>query len=155
MMGEPDGTTRDWGADDDPHVVATEMVRAVEAAIDGEDWPAIEALVQRLHAADLADLIGLLARDDRDTLIHWLGDNIGPETVLELESAVLESLFGDAAPARIAAWHDDLDADDAIDLLEQLDADRLDEVLHAVPPPERAQTREGLAFPEDSAARMM
>ena len=155
-MSEPEGTIRESaGGADDPHAVGPEVVRAVEGAIDAEDWREIEALVQPLHAADLADLIGFLGRDDRATLIHWLGDNIDPETVIELDPAVLENLLADTAPARIAAWLDDLDTDEAISLLEQLDEERLDEVLHAVPAPERARIQEGLAFPEETAGRMM
>ncbi len=155
-MSEPEVTTAERdGSPNDVHVVGTDYVRVVENAIDEENWSELEVLIQPLHAADLADLIGLLGRDDRDTLVAWLGDELDPEMVIELEPSVLEGLLAGLDPEPIARWIADLDTDDAISLLERMEADARDEVLHRVPAPGRAQVREGLAFPEDSAARLM
>ena len=140
---------------DDVYAVSAELVRAVEAAIDDERWDALQDLLDPLHAADLADLVEVLPRDDRQTLVAWLGGGLEPEVLTELEEAVLEGVLAQLTPADLARAVGELDTDEAVYLLENLPAERLEEVLHAIPAPDRVAVEEGLAYPEDSAGRLM
>ena len=97
----------------------------------------------------------MLPRDDRERLIDWLGADLDPDVLTELDEVVLEGVLAQLAPSDLAHAIGELETDDAIYLLENLSEDRLDEVLHAVPAPDRAAVQEGLSYPEDSAGRLM
>ena len=140
---------------DEVYAVSTDLVRSVEAALDDERWPDLQGLISSLHVADLADLIEMLPRDDRERLIDWLGADLDPDVLTELDEVVLEGVLAQLAPSDLAHAIGELETDDAIYLLENLSEDRLDEVLHAVPAPDRAAVQEGLSYPEDSAGRLM
>ena len=149
------GSVFDPAESDDVYAVRPDLVRAVQFALDEERWPDLEALVTPLHAADLADLIEMLPRDGRERLIVWQGGDLDPEVLRELEETVLEGVLELLSPLDLAQAIGELDADDAVYLLENLSEDRLEEVLGAVPAPDRLAVQEGLAFPEDSAGRLM
>ena len=58
---------------EDVYAVDTELVRAVETAAEAGDAPALTALLSELHPADIADLLGILARLDSQEP-HCSGD---------------------------------------------------------------------------------
>jgi magnesium transporter len=64
---------------------------------------------------------------------------------------VLEQL----GPAQAGAAIAQLETDDAIDILEDLDPTEQMALLETLPMPERAAVEAGLAYPEDSAGRLM
>jgi magnesium transporter len=153
-MTQPEGTAAESRPETE-EVVGPALVRDVTAALLAQDAAAARALVADLHAADLADLIDVLPRDRRAELVDALADGLDPDVLVELEYEVLEDVLARLPPERIAAAVVELDTDDAILLLEHLDEERHDQVLAALPPPERAAVETAMAFPEDSAARLM
>ncbi|MEQ9641801.1 MAG: magnesium transporter [Alphaproteobacteria bacterium] len=140
---------------DADEVVDRALVREVSAALQADDPAAVHGLVDELHVADLADLIDILPRDRRAQLIDLLGDQLDPTVLPELEYEVLTDVLEQLTPGRIAAAVSALDTDDAIVVLEYLDEERHDQVLAVLPPPDRAAVEAALAFPEESAARLM
>jgi magnesium transporter len=68
---------------------------------------------------------------------------------------VREDIIEQLGPARTAAAIAGLETDDAIDVVAELDHDDRRQVLDAIPPAERALIEEGLAYPDDSAGRLM
>ena len=80
---------------------------------------------------------------------------IVPEILTELDESVRDEVLHVLAPQEVAEAVTELDTDDAVDLLEDLNADEQREVLAAVPVEERAAVEEGLGYAEDSAGRLM
>ncbi|MDP6345298.1 MAG: magnesium transporter [Alphaproteobacteria bacterium] len=140
---------------DDVYAVSTELVRAVETALDEGRPEEVRELLAPLRAADVADLIVVLSREDRLGLVGALGDDLDPETMVDLDGSVLAELLGAMSPQAVANAILELESDEAVHLLEDMDEDRREAVLGRVPPPDRAAVLEGLSFPEDSAGRLM
>jgi magnesium transporter len=131
------------------------FVHAVIAAIAAEDAKAARKLTRRLHEADLADLIALLASDDRVKLVRLLGRNFDIEALPELDEAVRDDLMEALPNEVIAAAIRRLDTDDALYLIENLDEVDRQEILGKLPKVEREALKRALDYPEGAAGRLM
>jgi magnesium transporter len=132
------------------------LVRQVAAALEEEAGArAVEALVEPLHAADLADLISQLPRDLRHRLVETLDRRLDPEALIGLDESVLSDVLERMAPKDIAAAVEELETDDAVYVLENVPEERRESVLAEIPAPDRAAVLEGLTYPEESAGRLM
>ncbi len=139
--------------DENPLRIDAAIVEAVEAALI--DGTSVDALVEGLHAADVADLFEELDGDQRFGLIHALGDDLQPEVLTHLDEVVREDVIAALNSADLAEAITALDTDDAVDVFEDLEDDQRDAVLQQLSPSDRALLEEALTWPEDSAGRLM
>ena len=139
----------------DPHELSPAKVERIIAALDEGDIATMKALVEPLHAADLAELVEQIAPDDRRALIEVLRTELDPELLAELEGWVRAEVVEQLGPRDVAAALNALDSDDAVQVLDDMDEAERAEVLEAMEPEDRLFLESGLAFPEDSAGRMM
>jgi magnesium transporter len=135
--------------------VTPEFVRAVEDALDENRSSDAVALVAPLHAADLADCLEALRADDRQALIGALGPALDPEVLADLDEHVRDRVLEEIEPAAIAAAAAELDTDDATYLIEDLGVAEQRKVLEAMPVADRELVEEALAYPDNSAGRLM
>jgi len=126
----------------------------VEALDEGDSDRALE-LIEPLHFADVADILERLGGEDRDALVEVLRDDFHPDILAELDEEVRDSVIETLGIEDTAAVLAEMDSDDAVQVLEELDEDEQQELLQAIPVGDRALIQEGLAYPEDSAGRMM
>ncbi len=131
------------------------LVRAIVAALEGDDLERVEALAVPLHAADTADLLESVTPEQRAQIVDVLRPEFDPEILAHLEEAVRDEVIERLDTRELAAAVTELDTDDAVYLIEDLDEEEQREVLAAVPAEERAALEEGLAYPENSAGRLM
>ncbi|MFL6746365.1 MAG: magnesium transporter MgtE N-terminal domain-containing protein, partial [Sphingomicrobium sp.] len=96
--------------------------RVLDAVAAGDDETARE-LVAPLHPADIADLIELAARDEREGLVKALAGIISPEVLTELNDFVREDLIDEMEPQQVADLAGQMETDDAVALIEDLDKD--------------------------------
>jgi len=130
------------------------VARVLDAVEAGDDETARE-LVEPLHPADVADLIELAARDERDGLVKALAGIVDAEVLAEMNEHVRETLLDAMDPEQVADFAGQLESDDAVALIEDLDRDEQEAVLRAMEPDDRAAVEEALTYPEESAGRMM
>jgi magnesium transporter len=132
-----------------------EFVDKVLDAVDAGDDETARRLVQPLHPADVADLIELAARDEREGLVKALAGIISPDVLAEMNDYVREGLLDEMEPQQVADIAGQLETDDAVALIEDLDRDDQRAVLQRMEPDDRAAVEEALSYPEESAGRLM
>ncbi|MEO6092602.1 MAG: magnesium transporter [Novosphingobium sp.] len=157
--GEPEaagsGAYNDSESLDEDNRLKPEFVRDVVDALAHGDTDAAYDLVEPLHAADIADLFELLDQDERPLLAKAIRDLMGVEVFAELNDYVREQLVA-ALPAEIIAGIvGQLETDDAVAMVEDLDEADRDAVLAELDPEDRAAISAALAYPEESAGRLM
>src|SRR5690349_19802678 len=133
----------------------SEFVDRVLDAVDAGDDETARKLVGPLHPADVADLIELAARDEREGLVKALAGIVSPDVLAEMNEYVREDLLDELEPQQVADIAGQLETDDAVALIEDLDRDEQQAVLSAMEPDDRAAVEEALSYPEESAGRLM
>jgi magnesium transporter len=131
------------------------LVRKVAEALESGRPEAAAALAKPLHAADLADLFEALRPDDRSLLLDALGPALEPEALADLDEHVRDRVLEEIEPAEIATAAAELDTDEAVYLIEDMTASERQAVLEAMPAAGRERLEAALAYPEDSAGRLM
>ena len=132
-----------------------EFVERVLDAVDAGDDETARSLVEPLHPADVADLIELAARDEREGLVKALAEIVSPDVLAEMNEYVREGLLDELEPQQVADIAGQLETDDAVALIEDLDRDEQQAVLEKMEPDDRAAVEEALSYPEESAGRLM
>ena len=135
--------------------LSPDLVQEIDHRLEEDRAEEVARLIARLHYADLADLLQLLGHDRRERLIEQLRARFDPEILPELDDMVRDEgveLLGTEAVATAIAK---LESDDALNLISTLEETRQHQVLQAISGALRDILEEGLAFPEDSAGRLM
>jgi magnesium transporter len=132
-----------------------EFVDEITSSLDIQQTERVQMLVDQLHPADIADLIELMDPEHRALLIPALGERLDADVIAELNDWVRDDVFAVLNPREVADVVTQLDTDDAVAIIEDLEADQQREVLRAMPTEDRAAIEEALAYPEESAGRLM
>ena len=132
-----------------------EFLRAVLDALDREDLEQVYDLVEPLHAADIADLLELIDEEQRVPLARAIRDLMGVDVIAELNDWVRESLIEGLPASDVADIAEQLDTYDAVAMLEDLDREDQQAILAELDPEDRAAIEAGLAYPDESAGRLM
>ena len=131
------------------------VVRDVVIALENGDREAVYKIVEPFHHAEVADLIEMLRGPTRILLIDHLKPKFDPVILTELDEKVRDEVAEQLGIETIAVAIASLDSDDALSLISTLEEKKQRRVLHAIPNALRSMLEEGLAFPEDSAGRLM
>lgn len=131
------------------------FVRAVLDAVEDNDTDRARELVSPLHPADIADLLELTPSERRADLAAALGDLVGAEVLSELNDYVRDDLIDVLRPEQVAEFARELDTDDAVAIIEDMEEADQQAVLDAMNPEDRAAIESALAYPEESAGRLM
>ncbi len=152
--GRPDDRVDDERHDADNRLKPG-YVRSVREALDGGDKGLVYDLVEPLHPADVADLFELLDPADRPRLAAAITDLMSGEVIAELNDHVREDMIEALAPQAVAEIAEQLDTDDAVQLIEDLEPAEQAAVLAEMEPEDRAAIESALAYPEETAGRLM
>jgi magnesium transporter len=157
LLDDPDDGPRAAGEDarEDETTLAEQYVGPLTEAIEAGDVARINALMDELHPADLADVIALLHEEDRLTLIELLGGSLPAEVLPELDANLTEEVVSAMRPEAVADAVAELDTDDAAFILEELDDDKRAEILAKAPVTDRLALNQAFDFEEESAGRLM
>jgi magnesium transporter len=135
--------------------IRPEFIEEVTRCIRADDAKFLREVVAELHEADLGDLIGALAPDDRVNLVELTGTDFDFSALNEVDDAVREEILEELEPETVAEGVRELESDDAVELLEGLDEEDQEEILEKLPPRERDALERSLDYRENSAGRRM
>ncbi|WP_395651807.1 magnesium transporter [Brevundimonas sp.] len=152
---DPDVIIEDHEALDEDYVLTAAFVeKVVDAADDGQGMR-LRSLLEDLHPADVADLMGFLTAEHRAVVVLWLPPELLAETLPELDDNIREEVLERVPNATLAEALQELDSDDAAAVVEDLEDDQREKVLSAMPAGDRAAIESSLGYAEDSAGRLM
>jgi len=129
-----------------------DRLRALLAANEG---PEVIEMMAPLHVSDTGDVIEALDHDERVTLLRLLGEKFDFTALTEVDDSVRSELMEALSNEDIARGVSGIDSDDAVYILEDIDAPDREEILAQMPAFERLSLRRSLDFPEESAGRRM
>ena len=145
----------DPSAADTDYALERKDVSAILYAVDIDDRAQLTALMEPLHAADIADLLEQINAYDRARLVRLYDREFDGEILSELDESIREEVIAILKPHVLAEAVRELDSDDVVDLIEDLDGAQQEQILDALEDSDRAMVEQSLAFPEYSAGRLM
>ncbi len=152
---KPDVTVEDHAALDEDYVLTASFVEKVVDASDAGDGMRLRSLLEDLHPADVADLMGFLTAEHRAVVVLWLPPELLADTLPELDDGIREEVLERVPHLTLAEALQELDSDDAAAVVEDLEDDQREKVLAAMPEVDRAAIESSLGYDEDSAGRLM
>lgn len=132
-----------------------DVIHAIEEAIEEDRNDDVLAKLQLLTAQDTAELISKSDEETRTRLLGHFLDYLDPNALTYLDTELQKETLSLIEPAQVARIIADLDSDDALDLIENLDPVFQKDIIRNLSAKTRIAMEEGLAFPEDSAGRLM
>ncbi|MEM8486763.1 MAG: magnesium transporter [Bacteroidota bacterium] len=133
--------------------VDAELVDDIESLLASGQQAMVLNLVADLHPADMAILISHLPSEPAQKLFEWLPIEQAGDVLPELDSTIRNGLLEAELPSRITALLDELESDDATDVVGELPEDLVQKVLPQLEDEE--DVRELLAYDEESAGGLM
>lgn len=139
----------------DDYALNPQYITLVIDAADRGDGMRLRELLDALHPADVADLLGFLSEDYREQVIPWIPADAIAEILPELDDDIREEVIETLHTADIAEVLQELDSDDATAVFEDLEEDQQKAVLAAMPESEREAFVTSMTFEEETAGRLM
>jgi magnesium transporter len=147
-LQEPEGVEEDY-------VLDSRTVDAILAAVAAGDHEGIDALMEPLHAADIADLLEQIGSDGRRDLLTLWSRGIDGEILSEIDESIREEVIGSLPHEVLSEAVRELESDDVVDLIEDLEEPQQEMILGVLPEPDRMAVERALAYPDGSAGRLM
>jgi len=134
-----------------------EFVSALREIIDQKDDKKAQALLDTIHAADIAEIYDILNVEEAKFLFLLLDEEKAADVIAELDDDDREK-FLNALPSSIIAkqFIKEMDSDDAADVIGEMSEERQEEVLSEIEDHEQAgDIVDLLAYDEDTAGGLM
>lgn len=140
---------------EDDFAPSSELFDQIVEAIDDKDQPALDVLLEPMHAADIADVIEQLSTSDRRDFLSLYSGEIDGEILSEIDESIREEVLDQLPPEVVAEAVREMDSDDVVDLIEDLEQPEQDAILAALDESDRVAVQQSLTYPDYSAGRLM
>ncbi|NID07006.1 magnesium transporter [Luteibacter jiangsuensis] len=125
-----------------------------EAALEATDAE-LQARLDELHPADLADVLESLPLEDRLAVWQRVRSDRDGDILLEVSDSVRESLIADMDDREILAAVEPLDADELADLVDDLPTEVLPELMASLDAQERERVQAAMSYEDDQVGALM
>ncbi|MFW5642292.1 MAG: magnesium transporter [Roseicyclus sp.] len=146
-------TATDGGRD--AYALDERLRSALRGAIEAGEVAVIDALMEPLHPADIADLLEQVSDAERRAWLGIWSRGIDGEVLSELDWGLRSEVIGLLPPEVVARAVRELDSDDVVDILEDLDDAQAAALLDALDDRDRTAVEQALSYPEGTAGRLM
>lgn len=109
--------------------ISTDFLDELRDALGKGNDSFVAANINTLHGADVAAIMHEITLDERKYLFKLLPNDLAAETLLELDDDFREELLESLTNREIAAHLDEMDSDDAADVVAELPDERKQEVI--------------------------
>ena len=121
-----------------------------------EDDTALKELISEYHPSEIAILFESLSQESRERIISILPAELASEVISEMDSEFHpEKLLENLHPERRSEIVEELDYDDATDIISQLPEEQQREILQELDEEDASNIRSLLKYEEDTAGGLM
>ncbi len=131
------------------------MKDTVKELIRNKQYSEFKKMVEYLEEADIADILGELHDEELVQFFRLLPKTIAADTFAFLDVESKKTIITSLATKEAAMIIDDMYADDAADLMEEMPANVIQKILYNTTPETRRDINFLLNYPEDSAGSIM
>jgi len=125
-----------------------------DSALDATDAD-LQARLDELHPADLADVLESLPLEDRLAVWQRVRSDRDGDILLEVSDSVRESLIADMDDSEILAAVEPLDADELADLVDDLPTEVLPELMASLDAQDRERVQAAMSYEDDQVGALM
>ena len=139
-----------------PFKLTDELVAEIEQLILNQQNTELNALLNEIHYADVAEIINELNAEEATYLIKLLDSDKTSDILTELDDDIREAIFNNLSSKEIAGELEELDTDDAADIVAELPREIVQEVISEIADREHAKDIvDLLRYDENSAGGLM
>jgi len=135
-----------------------EILKLLQDTMDSghaDDVAWLKEGIADLHPSEIADLLESLPAKDRENLWELIGSELEGDVLSHAQDGVRARLLKLMEPYEVAAATENLETDDATDIIQDLHEDVVDEVLGSMDEHNRIRLEKALSYPEDTAGGLM
>ncbi len=147
--------TKDIDQTDRAYEVGGGLIDAILQAIEDNDRPTFDRMLEPLHAADIADILEQIGSKERNAFVTFWGADFDGEVLAEMDEALSSEIFESLPDSVVGGAFRDMETDDVVDLVEELELHQQARVLDALDVSDRIAVENALLYPEESAGRLM
>jgi len=136
--------------------ISNELITEVQHLIQNAGDKKLRAMLNEIHFADIAEIIGELNLTEATYIIKLLDSEKTSEALMELEEDFRERILENLSAKEIAEELEEMDTDDAADVVAELPDELAEEVIAEIEDEKHAEDiKELLTYGEDTAGGLM
>jgi magnesium transporter len=112
-------------------------------------------ILERMHPADLADIVEDLSPDDREAIFETIDSEVAADTLSEMEPDVQASILESLETEKAADIVEEMSPHEAADALAELEEQTSEDILEEMEVEPKAEVEELLEYKENSAGGLM
>jgi magnesium transporter len=112
-------------------------------------------ILERMHPADLADIVEELSPDDREAIFETMDSEAAADALSEVEPDIQASILESLEPEKAAEIVEEMSPHEAADVLAELEEQTSEDILDEMEQEPKTEVEELLEFREDSAGGLM
>src|SRR5690606_21774409 len=139
-----------------PFKLTDELLKEIQQLIVEQRNPEIKAMMAEFHYADIAEIADELEVDQATYLSKLLDTEQTSDILAQMHEDIREAVLNNLTAEEIAGGLDELDSDDAADIINELPKEIVKEVISEIEDREHARDIvDLLRYDEDSAGGLM
>lgn len=111
--------------------------------------------LEKMHPADLADIVEELGPDDREAIIETIDAEVAADALSEMDVDVQASIFESLETERAAEILEEMSADEAAHVLAELEEETSSEILDELTEESKSEVSELIEYRDHTAGAMM
>ena len=137
--------------------ITSQLIERISKEISKENTIKLHGLIRDLHVADIAEILEKLSIMEAQFLYQFIAEEKSAEILVELDDDLREDFLADLTAKEIAEEViDNLESDDAADVIGELSEEKQEEVLSHIEDQEYASDiSDLLSYAEDTAGGLM
>jgi magnesium transporter len=131
------------------------LLEELQALLHEGEEEALKIFLHLVRPEDIAEWLDLLSADDRQTIVSALDHESAGTVLTDTTVSIRAELVDEIEPERLARIAEALPADEAADLIGELEVEETEKVLHHISTEDEEVLRQLLTYPEDTAGGIM